>query len=290
MRDELLETADYLGLLDAVVHGDCLDVLRDVPKDSVDLVVTSSPYADRRRNTYGGVAPEEYVAWFLPRAAELLRVLKPTGTFVLNIKEHVENGERQTYVMELVLALRKQGWLWTEEFVWHKKNCFPGKWRNRFRDAWEHVYQFNKSKTFAMYQDAVMIPTGEATLRRLRKLSNTDRRRDESKVGSGFGKNVSHWEGRELAYPTNVLHLATECGNTGHSAAFPESIPDWFIRLFTDEADWVLDPFNGSGTTTRAAQRLNRHYLGIDIDEDYCRLAERCLAAWREECLATTGW
>lgn len=119
-----------------ILHGDCLNVLKKFPSEHFDLVVTSPPYADRRVNTYGGVKPDQYVEWFLPRAAEFQRVLKRTGSFVLNIKEKVDDGERHTYVLELILALRKQGWLWTEEYIWHKRNCHPGKWPNRFRDAW----------------------------------------------------------------------------------------------------------------------------------------------------------
>jgi DNA modification methylase len=118
-----------------LILGDCRDVLKDIPDNSVDLIFTSPPYADRRKNTYGGIHPDKYVEWFLPIGRELLRVLKPDGTFILNIKEKAENGERHTYVIELILALRQQGWLWTEEFIWHKKNCYPGKWPNRFRDA-----------------------------------------------------------------------------------------------------------------------------------------------------------
>lgn len=90
------------------------------------MIVTSPPYADRRIKTYGGVKPEEYVDWFLPIGRQLLRVLKPTGTFILNIKEKSENGERHTYVLELILALRKIGWLWTEEFVGTKKTPIQG--------------------------------------------------------------------------------------------------------------------------------------------------------------------
>ena len=96
--------------------GDCRQELRRIPENSVDLIVTSPPYADQRKTTYGGVSVEEYVDWFLPASKELLRVLKPTGTFILNIKEKVVDGERSTYVMELILEMRKQGWLWTEEF------------------------------------------------------------------------------------------------------------------------------------------------------------------------------
>ncbi|MDR2259655.1 MAG: site-specific DNA-methyltransferase [Azoarcus sp.] len=159
------------------------------PENSVDLIVTSPPYADQRKNVYGGIPPDEYVDWFLPISEQLLRVLEPTGSFILNIKEKVTNGERSTYVMELILAMRKQGWLWTEEFIWHKKNCYPGKWPNRFRDAWERLLQFNKSKKFHMYQEAVMVPMDDWANTRLKNLSDTDKIRNNSKVGSGFGKN-----------------------------------------------------------------------------------------------------
>ena len=262
-----------------VFVGDCLKVLSEkIPDASVDLIVTSPPYADRRNHTYGGIHPDKYVEWFLPRAEEFKRVLKPTGTFILNIKERVEKGERHTYVLELILALRKQGWLWTEEFIWHKKNSYPGKWTNRFRDSWEHILQFNKEKKFNMYQESVMVPMGDWAKARLKNLSDTDKKRDESKVNSGFGKNVENWVGRKMAYPTNVLHMATECANKDHSAAFPETLPEWFIKLFTKEGDVVLDPFNGSGTTTVVAKKMNRSYIGIDVKSEYTKMAEKELS------------
>ena len=255
-----------------ILLGDCARKLKELNDDSVDFIITSPPYADQRKNSYGGVAPGAYVEWFLPISRELLRVLKPTGTFILNIKERVANGERHTYVLELIMAMRKQGWFWTEELIWHKKNCYPGKWPNRFRDSWERLLQFNKNKKFNMYQEAVMIPTGEWATKRLSNLSNTDKTRDESKVGSGFGKNISNWVGRNKAYPTNVLHMATECGNKRHSAAFPRALPEWFINLFTQEGDTVLDPFAGSGTTLEVARMLNRNSIGIEINRQFYTL------------------
>ena len=260
-----------------LILGDCRLELLAMPDDSVDLVFTSPPYADQRKNSYGGIAPDEYVEWFLPVSEQLLRVLKPTGSFVLNIKERVVSGERSTYVMELIMAMRDQGWLWTEEYIWHKKNCYPGKWPNRFRDAWERLLHFTKSKQFCMYQEAVMVPMGDWKNARLRNLSEVDKIRDESKAGSGFGKNISNWVGRDMAYPTNVLHLATECNNKNHSAAFPEALPEWFIKLFTKEGDTVLDPFMGSGTTSIVAKRMGRHSIGIEIVPEYHQLASEAL-------------
>lgn len=255
--------------------GDSKELLKSLPSNSVDLIVTSPPYADQRKNTYGGIHPNKYVEWFLPISEQLLRVLKPTGTFILNIKEKVIEGERSTYVMELILKMRQQGWLWTEEFIWHKKNCYPGKWPNRFRDAWERLLQFNKQKHFNMYQEEVMVPMGDWKKTRLRNLSDTDKIRDNSKVGSGFGKNISNWLERDMAYPTNVLHLATECNNKNHSAAFPEELPEWFIKLFTKENDTVLDPFMGSGTTITVSNRMMRNSIGIDIVPEYYEMVKQ---------------
>jgi len=261
--------------LDKLVLGDCLNVLQDIPSNSVNLIVTSPPYADNRKSTYGGVSPDKYVEWFLPISAELKRVLKNDGSFVLNIKEKVVDGERHTYVLELILAMKKQGWLWTEEYLWHKRNSTPGKWSNRFRDSWERCLHFNKQKKFKMFQDSVMVPMGDWAKTRLNSLGENDKIRFNSQVGSGFGKNISKWVGREKAYPTNVLHLATECGNKNHSAAFPKSLPTWFIKLFTEENDIVLDPFAGSGTTCLAAYDLNRRFIGIELKREYFELAEK---------------
>jgi DNA modification methylase len=244
------------------------------------------------------VRPDEYVDWFLPKAAQFLRVLKPTGTFILNIKERVVNGERHTYVIELILRMRQQGWLWTEEFMWHKKNSYPGKWPNRFRDNWERLLQFNKDRHFKMLQEAVMIPIGDWAKDRLVNLSDIDKVRDESKVGSGFGKNVSNWIGRDLVYPNNVIHMATECGNKNHSATFPVALPAWFIKLFTEVGDVVLDPFIGSGTTALAAVQLGRKYVGIDLAPEYVELTRQRVAetqirlpgiAEKDEKLYSTG-
>ncbi|MGI0009844.1 MAG: DNA-methyltransferase, partial [Nitrosopumilaceae archaeon] len=142
--------------LDCIYHDDCLNVLKNLPNESVDLIVTSPPYADNRKGDYVGVGIDEYVQWFLPISMEIKRVLKTRGSFVLNIKERARNGERDTYVLKLILEMREQGWLWTEEYLWHKKNSFPGKWPNRFRDAWERCLHFTKQKKFKMYQIAVM--------------------------------------------------------------------------------------------------------------------------------------
>lgn len=263
---------------DLVILGDALTVLQTFPDNCVDFIITSPPYANNRHGPYQGVPIDGYVEWFKPVSEQLKRVLRPPGSFILIIKERVHDRERATYVLELILEMKKQGWLWTEEYIWHKKNCYPGKWPNRFRDAWERCLHFTKQKKFKMFQEAVMVPMGNWAQKRLEKLSNTDRIRDESRSLSGFGKNVSHWLGKNHVYPTNVLHLATECSNRNHCATFPISLPAWFIKLFTEQGDVVLDPFIGSGTTALACVQLGRHFIGIEKVDAYYQQALATIA------------
>lgn len=258
-----------------IIHGDSLEILRQIESDSVDLIITSPPYAEKRKKTYGGVPANVYPEWFLPIADELYRVLKPDGTFILNIKEHVENGERHIYVLNLILAMKQRGWLWTEEYIWHKKNSYPGKWPNRFRDAWERLLQFNKSRKFKMYQDAVRVQVSKNTVKRIQRPGERDYQKNISATGSGFEVRLSAWKDKNLVYPTNVLHISTETRNRQHSAAFPVLLPEWFIRLFTQPGDLVLDPFVGSGTTCVAAIRQNRNVIGIDISSQYVEIAKK---------------
>ena len=278
--------------LNKLYDGDCIDYLSNkllFPDNSINLIMTSPPYSDRRKGSYGGVHPDKYVQWFIPIAIQLYRVLKSTGSFVLNIKENVRNGERETYVLELILEMRKKGWLWTEEYCWYKKNSYPGKWQNRFRDSWERCIHFTKNKKFNMYQDAVRIPIGDWAKPRFKSMSEKDFIRYMSKTNSKFGRNVSNWLGKRKVYPHNVLifenehyfdnetvvNLATECSNRNHSAVFPIELPSWFIKLFTRAGDVVLDPFMGVGTTALAAMALNRRYVGIESSKLFLEEAER---------------
>jgi site-specific DNA-methyltransferase (adenine-specific) len=262
-----------------ILQGDCVTVLPSLATASIDLIVTSPPFADARKHVYGGVPPDAYVEWFLPISHELYRVLKPSGSFVLNLKEKVHSGERHPYVLQLILALKQQGWLWTEEYVWHKKNCMPGKYPNRLRDAWECCLHLTKQKSFKMCQDAVLVPIGDWAEKRLKHLSETDNQREQSHTGNAFGKTMEHWVGREMVLPSNVLHLATECGNKQHPTAFPLALPSFFIKLFTEVGDVVLDPFLGSGTTVQAAACLGRDSIGIEIVPECVEIARARVGA-----------
>jgi DNA modification methylase len=281
--------------LNKIFVGDCKKLLADIdlfPNRCINLIVTSPPYADKRKDSYGGVPPNEYVEWFKPIAKELFRVLKDNGSMIINIKEHPKNGERLTYVLELVLELRKQGWFWIEEYCWYKKNSFPGKWSNRFRDSWERCLHFTKNKKFKMYQDAVKVDIGDWAAKRFKSMSENDFIRHISKNNSHLGRNVSNWLNKKKVYPHNVLVFEEEhrlymsnlfesavesSSSKNHSAVFPIELPTWFILLFTREGDIVLDPFMGSGSTAIAAKLLKRNYLGTEIHAKYVKDANKII-------------
>lgn len=274
--------------------GFCEKVLpnkKRFPDESINLIVTSPPYSDRRQASYGGTVAHEYVDWFIPISKELQRVLKSDGSLVLNIKEHVHNGERSTYVIEMILAMREQGWRWVEEYCWYKKTSFPGKWKNRFRDSFERCLHFSKSKDFYMDQDAVKVPIGDWSKKRFKSMSDNDFIRYASKNNDHLGKKVANWldkktvnphnvivfENEHYVYPANVLEISPVTHNQNHSACFPLELPTWFISLFSKKGDVVLDPFSGIGTTAIASKLLDRNYLGIEKETDYIELARKNL-------------
>lgn len=245
--------------------GDCLDF--DIP--AANLIMTSPPYADRRKTTYGGIKPNDYVEWFKPYGEKFYETLADDGSMVINIKENVVDGTRHPYVYDLVRMLtQEQGWRLVDEYIWVKTTTTPGKWPNRFRDQWERLYHFTKNKKFAMYQDEVMVPAGDWKKTRMKNLSDKDKQRQSSSTGSGFSKNISNWKDRDMVYPSNVLTGSPVTYNVGHSAAYPLWLPEFFIKLFTKEEDMVVDPFAGSGTTLIAANKLGRNSYGIDNNPD----------------------
>ena len=191
----------------------------------VDLIVTSPPYADARRRHYDSVHPDEFVDWFLTFHEPFFNALKPSGSFILNIKDKVVDGVRHRFVWHTIEALCERGWYAIDEYLWHKTKPMPGRWPTRLRDGWEYCFHLSKSKRPFFNQEAVQKPVGDWVETRLKKLGEGDLSRHNSANASGFGRDVSRWVGKEKVLPSNVLSLALVGKNKGHPAVFPVGLP-----------------------------------------------------------------
>lgn len=272
MADSISKWANQIHL------GDCLAVMSEMPSNSVDLVITSPPYGNLRKHDYGGVDVADYVEWFVPRAVQILRVLKPSGSFVLNIKEGVTDGERQTYVLDLILKLKREvGFCWIEEYIWCKTNPIPGRFKLRMKNGWERLLHFSKTTDLKIRKDAVKVPSVRSDAERA-----AEPRREGVEISkSGSQRRIRRhpdWGGNAFVFPSNVLHLGVAKHNVVHSAVYPKRIPEFFIKLFTDPEDLVLDPFVGSGTTSVVAAELGRCHIGIEVQQRFVDIARQRLA------------
>jgi site-specific DNA-methyltransferase (adenine-specific)/site-specific DNA-methyltransferase (cytosine-N4-specific) len=262
-----------------VICGDSRKILSSYP-GQVDLIVTSPPYADARRDHYDSIHPDRFEEWFLTFHESFYNALKPTGSFVLNIKDKVANGVRHRYVWHTIEALSARGWYAIDDYLWHKTNPMPGYWPTRLRDGWEYCFHLAKSERPYFNSDAVRKPIGDWVVSRLAKLGQNDLTRHNSVNASGFGRNISKWVGKHTVLPSNVISLPLVGKNRGHPAVFPVDLPLFFINLLCPPDGLVVDPFAGSGTTGIAALSEGRRCVLIDNNPDYCQLALRRL---REE-------
>lgn len=253
-----------------VLCGDCrdfADVERLLGGARVDVAFTSPPYASQRAydesSGFRPIRPGEYVGWFRDVQANVRAVLADEGSWFVNIKAHAAEGQRDLYVHDLVVAhVRDWGWAFVDDLCWvDTRNGVPGRWPNRFKDAWEPVFHFSAG--------------GAIKFRPLANGTDSDGvfdySRDNAKASSGSGLLGSEKDGgyRDgVALPSNVLHIPA--GGTGeHSAQFPVDLPAWFIRAYSDPGDHVFDPFLGSGTTLIAAHQEGRAAFGTEISPAY---------------------
>lgn len=255
-----------------IICGDSRDELEKI-SDTVDLIVTSPPYADARKKHYDSVHPDKFAEWLVSFSDPFYASLTLKGSFILNIKDRVVNGKRHRYVWETIQGFEQKGWIPIDDYIWHKVNPMPGYWPTRLRDGWEYCFHLAKDKKPYMNQEAVKIPIGGWTEARLANLNGKSAKRHDSENRSGFGRDLRNWVGKEKVLPSNVISLPLVGKNYGHPAVFPTGLPAFFIRLFTVEGGLVVDPFGGSGSTGIAAINLHRSSIIIDNNENYCRLA-----------------
>ncbi len=235
----------------------------------VNVCVTSPPYAQQRERQYGGIAPESYVEWFEPIAANIATVLSDDGSFFLNIKEHCEDGQRHLYVKDLTLAhVRDWGWRLVDEFCWRKAHDgVPGGWNNRFKNAWEPVFHFSRRAAIKFRADAVLHESPN--------VFEYSAENTKSHSGSGLLREPVKGRHSGMARPSNVLEIGESSEVLDHSAPFPVGLPEFFIRAFSDAGDVIYDPFMGAGSTTIAAEQTERLGYGMEINPAYCDVIVR---------------
>jgi len=260
-----------------ILLGDCREILKKFPDKHFNLIVTSPPYADARKNHYDSISVDEFPDFFLSFSEQFWRVLADDGSLVINIKDKVVDGQRNRYVWKTILGLADLGWHCIDDYIWYKPNAMPGFWPNRLRDEWEYCFHLTKNKKFKMKQDAVRKPIGEWAEKRLANLNGKSSIRHNSENKSGFGRDLNSWVNKETVLPGNTITVPVVGKNMGHPAVFPIALPEFFIKLFTEENDTVLDPFGGSGSTGIAALNNNRNAVLIDTKEEYIEVIKERL-------------
>lgn len=252
-----------------------MDFLKALPDDYLDLVVTSPPYALKRKNVYGGISVAAYADWLFEVSEQIMRALKPSGSFVLNLKEGCDKGCRELYLLEYHLRMAKK-FRWVETFIWNKTNPFPTGNKRRLKDAFEYCHQFCKTPDYKLFPDQCLTKS-ESIWQPLQK-----KRKNQGafKMTNGSELHMSKRIDSEYVRPSNVITFATSCLNIDHPAVFPLDLPEFFVKLMTEEGDLVCDPLMGSGTTAIAARKLGRHYIGADFKAEYVQMAQERLNAY----------
>ena len=278
------------------------------------VCITSPPYATQREydpsSGFRPIPPDEYCGWYRDVADNIAAILADDGSYLLNIKEHADDGERSLYVKDLVIAHRRLwGWRFVDEFCWRKTdNGVPGGWGNRFKNAWEPVFHFCRQQQIKFRPRRVGHESEDCF--------DYSPNNPKSSSGSGLlgtgmrgaaadgGKNQDAWqrsrnslsddsEGRHagVARPSNVIEVKSESSQGSHSAPFPRALVEFFLLAFSDPDDVVYDPFMGSGTTMAAAHLLERAGYGCELSPAYCDVILRRMVNLGTEMpvLADTG-
>jgi hypothetical protein len=242
----------------APTHADCFDALRRIPDHSVSLIIAVAPPPSL--DASGSFDRESHLRPYVAVALELKRILRPRGTFLFGMRHKMADGPIHGCADDVVDALAEQGWGCTEDWACVWQPTPATSWTGWFADAWMRVDQFNLQKHFDMYQDAVRVPMAESTRKRIAHLSEKDKTRQASATGSGFGKKISNWVGRETVYPTNVIDVGADEPSASN---IPAVLAEFFVKLFSAEGDIVLDPFGASPSFEAVAVRLGRRFLSV---------------------------
>jgi len=270
----------------AAYLGDSLQFLRPLPERSVDLILTSPPFALRRKKAYGNKNPDQYIPWFLEFAHEFMRVLRPRGSLVIDIGGAWNPGQptRALYHFKLLIELCEMApkpFHLAQEFYWYNpaKLPTPAQWvtveRVRVKDAVNNIWWLSKSRRPFASNRRVLVPYGKAMRNLLKRGYNAGPRPSEHIISQKWARDNGG------AIPPNILAVANtrsndrylrkcrEAGIRPHPARFPDEVPNFFIRLLTTPGAVVLDPFAGSNVVGQEAERLGRRWLAVENNELY---------------------
>ena len=256
-------------------HGDCIGVMRTLPPESVDAIVTSPPYAEQRKSTYGGIPDAEYPDWTVAWMSEARRLLKPDGSVIINISPFKSGGQLSDYVLRTRLAIRESGWHELDELIWHKPNAMPGGKPDRPRRVWESLLWYGKHGNAWADPLANGTPHKEAArgAKAFQTASPAKRNTWDHKGGSNGVTAL-----KDKARATNMVTMA-KSRSTGidHPAPYPVALAEWCGKLICPPGGTILDPFNGSASTGVAAIRNGWDYIGIDAVQEYIDISEQRL-------------
>lgn len=258
-------------------RGDCIDVMRTMPAESVDAIITSPPYAMQRKATYGGIPEADYPAWTVAWMAEARRLLKPDGSVIINIRPHIRGGQISDYTLRTRLALREDGWAECDEFIWFKSSAPPTGSPARPRRSWESLHWF--AQHGRPYSDAKANGVTSSRIGGLKGGRDTG----NTPISDGSDRSGALPRMGIARCPDVVIQgigrpLRWEQQNISHPAVYPVPVPEWCARLICPPGGTILDPFNGSGSTGVAAIRNGWEYIGIDAVPEYIDMTELRLA------------
>ncbi len=277
--------------LSQFICGDCEEVLKKIDTKSIDLALTSPPYADQRdygaSNTKTGA--EDYVEWFRPKAEQIYRVLKDNGSFVLNINDKVVDGFQSLFVFKTVIMLCDElGFNLVRDYIWHNPATPPNVYSSgkygRTKKSHEYCFWFSKGNEWTFNMDPIRTPYKKG----MKKFLNGEgkgERADNTRPSTHSFDCGKVWKDNGGSDPGSVITIANTSSNdvflrlckekgVAHPARFPEKLAEFFILAGSNEGDIVLDPFSGSGTTDVVAAKNNRQWIGIDANSTYCELAQ----------------
>lgn len=309
MKRELRLTINKFKPSFTTKHGyalcaDSLELLKKMPDNSVDLIMTSPPFALSRPKKYGNESQESYVDWFIKHFADhLLRVLKPTGSLIVDIGGSFKKGSptRSLYHFELAIELVKRGFFLAQEFYWFNpaKMPAPVQWVNieriRVKDSVNPVWWFSKTERPKADNRRVLKAYSKSMERLLERGYNAGPRDSEHVVGHKWSINnkgaipenlfISAWPFRHEIVDSEEVHNILAISNTTsndeysrrcrklerhkHPARFPIELPSFFIKFLTEPGDVVFDPFGGSSSTGKAAEDLGRKWITCEINPYY---------------------